>query len=174
MQGAGDELFAGAGFASNAHARFAGRNLFDLRHNFFHGRAGPYDVMAAQAFFQVAIFVFQMFQAEHVFDGEQKFVGGYRLFEKIAGAEAGGFDRHFDGGLAGHHHHGGNDSGVFEIFKQGDSVAGRALQHRKESGRSARLWRVRGPGRRCHRLWPRGRQDEKRERAKQEYSHHRR
>ena len=123
VQSAGDQLFAGSGFAANADAGFAGGDLLHLGHDFFHRGTGPDDVMAAQAFFQVAIFLFEMFQAQDVFDGQQQFIGGDRLLQEIAGAESGGFHCHFDGGLAGHHHDGGINPGGFEIFEQGDAVA---------------------------------------------------
>ena len=123
MQRARDQFLAGAGFAANADARFAGGDVLDLRHHFLHRRARPHDVMPAEAALEVAIFFLEVLQAQRVFDGEQQLFGGDRLLEKIDGAQPRGLHRHFDGGLSGHHHHGRCDADGFEIFEQRDAVA---------------------------------------------------
>ena len=80
VQRARDQFLAGAGFAANANARFAGGDVLHLRHHFLHGRAGPHDVMAAEAALEVAILFFEMLQAQCVFKGEQQLFARNGLF----------------------------------------------------------------------------------------------
>jgi len=61
MQGARDQLLAGAGFAQDADAGFAGRHTVHLRHDELHALARVHDLVLADALAQVAILVLQRF-----------------------------------------------------------------------------------------------------------------
>jgi len=76
----------------------------------------------AEAVAEFAVFVFEAGEAESIFHGDEKLVGGERLFEKIESAEFGGFDGHFDIGLAGDENDGSFDAGVFEVFEELDAA----------------------------------------------------
>ncbi len=78
---------------------------------------------APQPFFEFAIFLLEMREAQCVIDGEQQLVGRNRLFQKIDGAQARGAHRHFDRGLPGHHHGGTSHAGFLEVFEQRDAIA---------------------------------------------------
>ena len=106
VQRAGDQFLAGAGFAADADARLARRNVLDLCHHFAHRRACPNDLMTPQPALQIAVFFFEMFEAQRVFDGQQELFGGDGLLDEIHGAQPSGAHGHFDRGLAGHHHNG--------------------------------------------------------------------
>ena len=101
VDGAGHEFLAGAGFAEDADASFAGGNALDLREEFCHGGAGADKFVLAEAVAEFAIFVLEAREAQRVFDGDEQLIGGERLFQEIERAEAGGLHRHFDVGLAG-------------------------------------------------------------------------
>ncbi len=83
VQRAGDEFFAGAGFAENANSGFAGGHAIHLGHDFPHGRAGPDDFMFAELLAQFSIFGFEMLQFEDVLHGEQQLFRGDRLFQEV-------------------------------------------------------------------------------------------
>jgi hypothetical protein len=71
MQGAGDKLFAGAGFAIDADARFAGRDAVNLSHEAAHGFAFPDEIVLADAALELLIFVLQAGELGCVFQGNQ-------------------------------------------------------------------------------------------------------
>ena len=59
MQGARHQFLAGAGFAIDADAGFAGGDALDLRHDAAHGFAGPHQGVLADARAQVAVLDFE-------------------------------------------------------------------------------------------------------------------
>ena len=118
VDGAGDEFLAGAGFAEDADAGFAGGDAIDLREEFRHGGAGADEFVLAEAVAEFAVFVLEAGEFESIFDGEEKLIGGERLFEEIESAEAGGFDGHFDVGLAGDQNDGSLQAGFFQFFEE--------------------------------------------------------
>ena len=63
MDGAGDEFFAGAGFAKDADARFAGGDAIDLREELFHRGAAADEFVFAEAMAEFAVFVFEAGEA---------------------------------------------------------------------------------------------------------------
>ena len=67
---------------------------------------------------EFAVFIFKASETESIFDSDEKFVGGERLFEEIESAETSGFDGHFDIGLAGDEDDGGLDAGFFQFFEE--------------------------------------------------------
>jgi hypothetical protein len=147
MQGARDQLLAGAGFAQDADARFAGRHAVHLRHDALHALAGVHDLVLADALAQVAILVFQALQLEDVVHGEQQLVGGERLLQEIERAQAGGAHRHFDIGLPADHHHGQRDAERAQVFEQREAVLARhddVAQHHVEGLRFGEVERARG------------------------------
>ena len=110
VQGARDQLLAGAGIAQDADAGFAGRDAVHLRHHALHALAGVDDFVLADALAEISILVFQAPELEDVVDGEQQFVGGERLLQEIERAQPRGAHRHFDIGLPADHHHGKRDA----------------------------------------------------------------
>jgi hypothetical protein len=118
VNGARDQFFSGAGFAEDADAGFAGGDAVNLREELLHGGAGADEFVFTETMAEFTIFVFEAGEAEGVFYGDEKFVGGERLFEKIESAEAGGFDGHFDIGLAGNENNGSLDTGFFQFFEE--------------------------------------------------------
>ena len=147
VQGARDQLFAGAGLAEDADARFAGRHAVHLRHHAPHALAGVHDFVFADALAQVAILVFQALELEDVVHGEQQLVGGERLLQEIERAEAGGADRHFDIGLPADHHDGKRDAEGTQVFEQGEAVLARhddVAEHHVEGLRFGQFEGARG------------------------------
>src|ERR1700761_7226936 len=114
MHGAGYELFAGAGFAIDADARFALRDALDQRHNAAHGFAGPDHVVLADATLQVLVFTLKPRELVGILDSDQQLFGGERLLEKIQSAETRGSYRHLDVRLTAHHHDGRSYAGALE------------------------------------------------------------
>ena len=76
VQGAGDQLLPGAGFAQDADARFAGGYAVHLRHEAQHHAARMDDFVLADALAQLAVLVLEALQLEDVVDGEQELIGG--------------------------------------------------------------------------------------------------
>jgi hypothetical protein len=93
-----------------------------LGEEFFHGGPTADEFVFAEAVAEFAVFVFEAGEAESVFYGDEELVGGERLFEKIERAEFGGFDGHFDIGLARDENDGSFDAGVFEVFEKLDAA----------------------------------------------------
>jgi hypothetical protein len=93
-----------------------------LGEELFHCGAPADEFVFAEAVAEFAVFVFEAGEAEGVFHGDQELVGGERLFEKIESAEFGGFDGHFDIGLAGDQNDGSFDTGVFQVFEEFDAA----------------------------------------------------
>lgn len=118
VNGAGHEFLAGACFAKDADAGFAGGNALDLREEFFHGGAGADEFVLAEPVSEFAVFVFEAGEAQRVFDGDQQLIGGERLFEEIESAKARGLHGHFDIGLAGDQDDGGLQAGFFQFFEE--------------------------------------------------------
>ncbi len=75
VQRARHQLFAGAGFAVDADARFAGGDALDLRHDPAHGIAGPYQRVFAHARAQVAVLDFKARQLQGILEGDEKLLG---------------------------------------------------------------------------------------------------
>ena len=125
MQGARHQLFARAGLAVDADARFAGGDAVDLSDHPPHGFAGPDHFMLADAAAEVAVFRLEALEFDGVLHGEQKLFGRERLLQKIESAEAGGLHRHLDVRLAGHHDYRGSDTVGLQIFEEGEAVAAR-------------------------------------------------
>src|SRR6202008_381760 len=59
VDGAGDEFFAGAGFAENADAGLAGGDAVNLGEKLGHGRAGADEFVFAEAMAGFAVFVLE-------------------------------------------------------------------------------------------------------------------
>ena len=118
VNGASDQFFSGAGFTEDADASFACGDAVDLREELLHGGAGADEFVLAEAMAEFAVFVLKARKAECVFDGDEKFVGGERLFEKIESAEPCGFDSHFDIGLTGDENDGSLHAGFFQFFEE--------------------------------------------------------
>ena len=139
-----DEFFSRSRLAANADARLAIGHVIHLRHHFAHRGALPDNEVPAEAPFQVAILVFELREMERVVDRDQKFFGGDRLFEKVDGAEARRSHRHFNRGLARHHHHGRFHAHAFQIFEQRDAVFPRHHYVRKDQIEALRFCRFHG------------------------------
>src|SRR4029434_1659412 len=77
------EFLASSGFPKNADAGFSGGDPLNLGHDFLHGLTGPDHFVLSQALPKLAIFCFEVLQLQNIFDGEKKFVGGDRFFEKV-------------------------------------------------------------------------------------------
>jgi len=122
VNSARDEFLAGAGFAEDTDAGFAGGDAIDLGEKFFHRGPTADELVFAEAVAELAVFVFEAGEAEGIFYGDEELVGGERLFEKIESAEFGGFDGHFDVGLAGDENDGRFDAGVFQVFEKLDAA----------------------------------------------------
>jgi hypothetical protein len=116
VQRAGNQLLAGAGLAEDADAGLARGDTVDLRHHFAHGFAGVDDLVLADALAELAVLIFEALEFEGVVDGEEKLVGGERLFEEVDGAQARGAYRHLDIRLAGDHHHRNRDPRVADVL----------------------------------------------------------
>src|SRR6185312_15270018 len=83
VNSAGDQFFPGAGFPENADASIGNGDAIELRHDVLHGLACPDDFMFSQTLPELRVFRFQPLELQNIFNGEQKFVGGYRLLKKI-------------------------------------------------------------------------------------------
>ena len=125
VQGARDQLLARAGFAQNADARFARGHALHLRHHAPHGLARKHDLVLAHPLPKLPVLLFQMFQPQHIADGEQKFVGGKRLLQEIHRAQARGPHRHLDVRLSRNHHHRDMRAQRADVFEQRDAVFAR-------------------------------------------------
>src|SRR5467141_4748372 len=88
VDGARDELLAGAGLAEDAHARFARGHAIDLRHDAAHRVALPDDLVTAHAPPQLPVLLLQTRQPERILDREQQLVRRDRLLEEVDGAQA--------------------------------------------------------------------------------------
>ena len=66
MNGASDQLFAGAGLPQNADSRFAGRHALYLGHDAAHRVARQDDFMLPHAAPQLPVLFFQARELEHV------------------------------------------------------------------------------------------------------------
>src|SRR3954467_2206041 len=75
MNGAGNQFLAGAGFSENADAGVGDGNTIELCHDVLHGLASPDNFVFSEALAKLKIFGLQALKLEHVFNGEQKFVG---------------------------------------------------------------------------------------------------
>jgi hypothetical protein len=100
VQRAGDQFFAGAGFAQDGDAGFAGSHAIDLRHHAAHTLSRVHDLMASYALAKLPILLFEALQAHHIIDCEEQLFGGERLLEKVDGSQSRGAHGHLDVGLA--------------------------------------------------------------------------
>src|SRR5580704_13750351 len=99
MDGAGDEFLAGAGFAKDTDARFAGGDAVDLREELGHGWTGADEFVFAETMTEFTVFGLETREAEGIFYREEKFVRGEGLLQEIERAETRGLHGHFDIGL---------------------------------------------------------------------------
>ena len=125
VQRARHQLFAGAGFAIDADARFACRHALDLRHHAPHGFAGEDQSVLANAGAEILILGFEAGELERVFYGDEKLFSRERLLKKVESAETRSADSHFDVRLAAHHHNRCGHAGSLQVFKQRETVAAR-------------------------------------------------
>ena len=101
VNGAGDELLAGARLAIDEHAAVGGRHQLDLlaqrlqRHAFTseHGRC-------TELALELLVFRAQAARLDGVLDDDQRAVERERLLKKVVGAELGGFHGGLDGAVA--------------------------------------------------------------------------
>ena len=168
VDGASDEFFAGAGFAEDADAGFAGRDAINLRQKFAHRSAGADKLVFAQTVAKFAILIFEAREFQSVIDGEEKLVGGKGLFEKIQSAEACRFDGHFDIGLTGDENDRSLQAGLLEFFEEfhaGFTGHDHVGKNQVEALRIAEVpWR----GWRYRRRWPHDRQGGRRATGRRE------
>ena len=105
VDGAGDHRFAGAAFAGNQHGGFGVGHRFDHVENAPHAVIVPHDVFDAkpqvELRFQVFVFFEHFALIECAADGDFQFFVDQRLGEQIERAGPNGFDRRFDGAVAG-------------------------------------------------------------------------
>ncbi len=118
VQGAGDQLLPGPGFAQNADPRFAGGYAVHLSHEAQHHPARVDDFVLADPLAQIAVLVFQALELEDVADREQEFIGGERLLQEIHRAEPRSAHRHFDVGLSGDHYARQGNPEIAKVFEQ--------------------------------------------------------
>ena len=147
VNGARDEFLARAGFALDRDARFACGHALHLRQQPLHHRPGPDDFVLPQPAPQIAIFVFEVAQAQNIFDGHQQFFRGERLFQEIHSAKPRGAHGRFHAGLAGNHHHRSGYSDGLEILEQRNSILAGHHDIRKnhvEALRANQFQRARG------------------------------
>ena len=102
MDGAGDELFAGAGFAVDEHAAIGRGHELDLL-----AQGAGLDAFAGDLLFEAKLAAkLEVLRAEtpgfdRILHDDQRPLQHERFFEQIEGAELSGFDRGLDGGVAG-------------------------------------------------------------------------
>jgi len=89
-----------------------------LREELRHSGAGADEFVLAKTVAEFAVLVLEAREFESVFDGEKELIGGERFFQEIECAEAGGFDGHFDVGLAGDEDDGSLHAGFFQFFEE--------------------------------------------------------
>jgi hypothetical protein len=118
VDGACNEFFAGAGFAKDADAGFAGGDAINLREEFGHCRARTHELVLAETVAEFTVLVLEAREFESVFYSKEQLIGGERLFEEIESAETRGFDSHFDVGLAGDQNNGSLQARFFEFFEE--------------------------------------------------------
>ena len=102
VDGAGDQLFARAGFAINENAAVGGRHERDLL-----AESAGLDAFAGDLRFERKLAAeFDVFGAQsagfdRIFDDDERALEHQRLFKEVEGAEFGGFHGGLDGGVAG-------------------------------------------------------------------------
>jgi hypothetical protein len=69
----------------------------------FHGNAVTDDLRSARGFAELIVFKTKAAVFERMLRDEKDAIDGKRLFEKVVGAELGGFHGGFDGAVAGDH-----------------------------------------------------------------------
>src|SRR5439155_1630422 len=105
VEGAGDQLFAGAVFAGDEHARRGGRHLLDALDHALHGPARAHHlVLGVHLGLEPHVLAGEVYVLEGVAQREQDAVRVERLLEEIVGAELGRFDGGLDGAVARDHH----------------------------------------------------------------------
>src|SRR5690242_2593402 len=72
VEGARDQLFAGAGFAEDTDPRLARGDTVDLGHDLAHGLAGMNDFVLPDALAQFAIFFLEPLELEDVVDRKEQ------------------------------------------------------------------------------------------------------
>src|SRR5689334_10308996 len=78
--------------------------------------------MFAEPVTQLAVFIFEPRQPKRVFDRDEQFVRGERLFEKIERAQLRGFHRHLDIRLPGNENNRSLQTGLLQIREQFQST----------------------------------------------------
>ena len=148
VQGARDQLLAGAGLAQNADARFAGRHAVHLRHHAPHAPRPSSTISCLPTRCRRSRFSSsRRFSLSTLSDGEQQLVGGERLLQEIDRAQPRGAHRHFDVGLPADHHHRQRDAEGAQVFEQREAVLARhhdVDEHHVEGLRLDQFERARG------------------------------
>ena len=103
VHGAGDELLAGAGFAVDEDAAVGGGHELDLLAESFDGDGLAGDGAFGELAGELLVVFAQAMGLDGIAQDEQGAVDGERFFEEVVGAELGGADGGFDGGMAGDH-----------------------------------------------------------------------
>ena len=109
MDGARDQLLAGAGFAGDEHGGAARPGAVHKGQHVADGPAAPDDLVLAvaflKAFAQKLVLPVRPGQLGGVLDGQQQLVVGKRLGDVVEGPVAHGFDGAFDGPEGRHDQH---------------------------------------------------------------------
>ncbi len=101
VDGAGDELFAGAGLADDEDAAVGGRGELDLLAEGLDGDGVAGDgVAGGELRGELLIFDAELVGLDGVAEDEEGAVEREGLFEEVVGAELGGADGGFDGAVA--------------------------------------------------------------------------
>jgi hypothetical protein len=138
VEGAGDQLLAGAALAGDQHRRAGAGDAFDQREDRLHLGALADDVREGVALRQLAAQVHvldpQLGLLERLLADHLELFDVERLRDVVEGARLHRLDRRAGGGVGGHHDHRRRPLGGLDLAQQVEAVAvGHQTSHRQRS-----------------------------------------